>query len=264
LRYGILTMQILLIGKNSYVGQSIVEIQNSGINWTLISRNDLDNFKDLNNKNTFDGVVVIATPAMADINFEWSLDTRVERFLHGSKLPIICISSIRADDDLTHDNRFYVNSLNSFEKIALENNWNVLRISNFLGMPPVEFVNQRKLLPWSILATIEEGNKLSLKSSSSQQVEWVTAEDVVAAIFKIIELGLIGNFVTRPSFEISLLETIEIMISKFRLTREPIEVSYGSFLRPKRLSIYDTRLVEVGWKSRTNVEVLLAKITHIT
>lgn len=257
-------MQILLIGKNSYVGQSIVEIQNSGINWTLISRNDLDNFKALNKINTFDGIVVIATPAMADIDFEWSLDTRVERFLLGSKLPIICISSIRADDDLTNDNRFYVNSLNGFEKMALENNWNVLRISNFLGLPPVEFINQRKLLPWSILAAIKEGDKLSLKSSSSQQIEWVTAEDVVDAISKIIELGLTGNFVTRPSFELSLLETIEIMIFNFRLTREPIEVSYGSFLRPKKISINDTKLVQIGWKSRTNVEVLLAKISRNT
>jgi hypothetical protein len=253
-------MQILLIGKSSYVGQSITRVDNSNVEWTAISRNEISKSGHAKKLKEFDGIVVIATPAMANIDFEWFLDENLNEFLLECDLPTICISSIRADDDLNLENRFYVNSLNKFESAAEKNNWTVLRISNFLGIQPVNFVNQQKLLPWSILSNIMQKDSLTLKSSPDQMVEWVSADDVVEAIYAIFDSCSSGKFVTRPSFEMSLESIVELLTSKYRSATRPILVSYGSTIRPKKLSIYDNRLTEIGWKSSLKVEVLLDKI----
>jgi hypothetical protein len=253
-------MRILLIGDKSYVGRSITSIASSDIDWISISRKDFESPYQLEYFKNLDAVVVIATPAMSSVDSEWDLDERVKKFLVKSSLPKICISSIRAGDVLTEENKNYINALNRFEAYANTYNWTILRISNFLGVPPGDFPNQKRLLPWNLLHTIVSEDVLNLKSVANQLTEWVNAEDVVHAIQVILTSKLFGKFITRPSFEIKLFELVDLMVCNFRSLDRPISIKYGVISRPKIVLTSDERLTQIGWKTNVNVEILLEKI----
>lgn len=253
-------MRILLIGGRSYVGQSVTSVQDANIEWVPISRYDFRSPSLLKQTENIDAIVVIATPAMSASIQEWRLDENVRQFLIQSPVPKLCISSIRADDDLSGENKHYINTLRSFETHAIINNWLILRISNFLGLPPLDFPNQKRLLPWALIPTIRSGKKIRLNSVPSQLTEWVNGEDVSMAIKMILSSNHSGKFTTRPSFEINLSEIVDLIVLNFRTTKRPINIEYGLLNRIRTMTTNDNKLSTYGWKTNVNSEVFLDKL----
>ena len=250
-------MRILLIGGRSYVGQSLISIHDADIDWIPISRHDLDFPSFEKQAENTDAIVVIATPAMSTVGSEWTLDETVRQFLIENSASKICISSIRAEDEPNDENKNYISALREFETHAATHSWQVLRISNFLGASPIGFPSQERLLPWALLSPIASEDTLSLKSAAEQLTEWVDAEDVCEALKTITRSNYSGKFVTRPSFEISLGEMINLMADYFRSSDHPLNVVYGSSNRPRRMTTADERLSRLGWSTKVTTEVLL-------
>ena len=252
-------MRILLIGGKSYVGQSLMSIYDKDIVWVSISRYDLESRSVVKLANKVDAIVVIATPARTTSGPEWILDEKVSRYLIANPIPKICISSIRADDDVNEQNKYYINALRRFEELAIGNGWQTLRISNFLGLSPNNFPNQKRLLLFPGFTSEES---LILESIPNQLTEWVSAEDVVAAIKIILNSSYSEKFVTRPSFEITLSKIVDLMILNFRTSGLPLDVKFGLLERPKIITAADDRLSKLGWKTKVTTETLLEKFAH--
>lgn len=254
-------MRFLLIGSRSYVGQSLTAVKNQNIDWISISRENLEFLDSSISLQSINAVVVIATPAMHSLNLQWDLDVRVERLLNRLLVPKICISSIRTEDKVNNKNEFYINALNKFEAFASKNNWHVLRISNFLGLPPFNFPNQKRLLPWNLFSDISVNSKVELRSVPSQITEWVDAEDVILAILLILKSELSGKFITRPSFEIKLSNIVDLISDNFKNENLPMKVSYGIENRMRKNTIDDLKLSQIGWKTHLNRDILLEYVS---
>lgn len=254
---------MLLIGGDSYIGRSISSHFNSnGNNVTSFSnKKKYSNYSynefDVKFFESNDFAVVVGTPGHYRTQNGLKNIAKILRSLSESSLNVYVISTIHTLTQEIGNNNEYIRLNKEFEQIAHVNNFQVIRIPNFIGLIPSMNENQSRLLPWSLLDNFLTHGYLQINSSLESEFEWITAADLCDGILILENNSAPEKVELQPGFRITLGDLVQTF-SEFATTNQNLSVRVQVTDRENQRKIIsgENPMGALGWKSKLTDKML--------